>query len=86
MSSLYKRATPIQKKMLRIVEGAVRNALDAHPSILLTGDMSVEIFARSVAKRAIGTLSSQMEVLAGSNLLPATGGGVKSVDCPAVVG
>ena len=56
MSSLYKRANPIQKQMLRIIEGAVKNAHDAHPDI-----KDINLFARSVAKRAVGTLSAQMQ-------------------------
>lgn len=62
MATLYKRANPMQKRMLRIIEGAVKNALDAHPDY---GSISREKFARSIAKRAVGTLSSQLgEVLA----------------------
>ena len=60
MVSLYKRATPSQARILRIVEGAVRNAAHGHPEIDVP-----ETFARSVAKRACGTLTSQWgEVLA----------------------
>lgn len=55
MSSLYKRATPTQKQMLKIIEGAVKNAYDAHPEIT-----DIKRFARSVSKRAVGTLSAQM--------------------------
>lgn len=62
MATLSKRATPVQQKMLRIVEGAVKNALDAHPEIV-----APETFARSVAKRAVGTLSAVFaDVLAAS--------------------
>lgn len=69
MSSLYKRANPVQKRMLRIVEGAVLNALDAHPEI-----KDRNRFARSVAKRAVGTLSSQlMRELAGDASSVTTG-------------
>jgi len=56
MSTLSKRATPLQKQMLRIIEGAVMNAHHAHPG----SDITIEHFARSVAKRAVGTLSAQM--------------------------
>jgi hypothetical protein len=60
MVSLYKRSSPSQRRMLRIVEGAVKNALDAHPRASVPHN-----FARSVAKRATGTLSAQLpEVLA----------------------
>jgi hypothetical protein len=60
MASLYKRATPQQRVMLSIVEGAVRNAAHYH------SDRKVDDrFARSIAKRAVGTLSAQWpEVLA----------------------
>jgi hypothetical protein len=59
MSSLYKRATPGQAYVLRVVEGAVRNAAHAHSELINPR------FARSVAKRAAGTLTSQWpEVLA----------------------
>lgn len=63
MSTLSKRATPLQLQMLRIIEGAVKNAFDAHPELIglvLLDDRTIERFARSVAKRAVGTLSAQM--------------------------
>jgi hypothetical protein len=50
---LWNRATPSQYRMLRAIAGAVRNAAHAH---------RLEIpksFARSVAKRATGTLTAQ---------------------------
>lgn len=53
MTTLWKRATPSQYRMLRAIAGAVRNAAHAH---------QIEIsknFARSVAKRATGTLTAQ---------------------------
>jgi len=51
--------------MLRIIEGAVINAHHAHPK----ADLSIEHFARSVAKRAVGTLSAQLaDRLAEDNL------------------
>lgn len=59
MSSLYKRATPSQARLLRIVEGAVKNVADAH---------KIEICpktARSIAKRAAGTISAQYPELKG---------------------
>ena len=56
MSTLSKRATPLQLQMLRIIEGAVLNAHHAHSK----RDISIEHFARSVAKRAVGTLSAQL--------------------------
>jgi hypothetical protein len=58
MATLYKRATPQQVRILRIVEGAVRNALDAHPDVAFPDN-----FARSVAKRAAGTLTAQWRVV-----------------------
>lgn len=54
MTSLYNRATPSQRRILRIVEGAVKDAMNAHP-----GKQSDASFARSVAKRAAGTLCAQ---------------------------
>lgn len=60
MVTLYKRATPSQVRILRAVEGAVKNAADAHSCDTLPRN-----FARSVAKRAAGTLTAQWpEVLA----------------------
>lgn len=52
MSSLYKRATPRQHMVLRMIEGAVRNAAHAHPG----RSIDDERIARSIAKRAAGTL------------------------------
>jgi len=54
MASLYKRATLSQVRILRAVEGAVKNAADAHSCDTLPRN-----FARSVAKRAAGTLTAQ---------------------------
>lgn len=62
MSSLYVRATPEQARLLRIVSGAVRNALHAHPEVVAPNP---DRFARSIAKRAVGTLASQGVTLAG---------------------
>lgn len=47
MTSLYRRATPRQAMVLRIISGAVQNAAHAHP-----GQLPDRKFARSVAKRA----------------------------------
>jgi hypothetical protein len=55
MSSLYKRATPRQAIVLRMIEGAVRNAVHAHPGRTIDD----ERMARSIAKRATGTLTAQ---------------------------
>lgn len=55
MATLWKTATESQYRMLRAIAGAVKNASDAH-------DMGLaKSFARSVAKRAVGTLTSQWE-------------------------
>lgn len=49
-----------QWRLLRIISGAVKNAADAHPEFGID-----KKFARSVAKRAVGTLTAQWpEVLA----------------------
>ena len=59
MTTLWKRATPSQYRMLRAIAGAVMNAAHAHQIEMPTN------FARSVAKRATGTLTAQWaEVLA----------------------
>src|SRR5260221_505732 len=54
MTSLYKRATPRQAMVLRMIEGAVKNAAHAHPGRTIDDRM-----ARSIAKLAAGTLTSQ---------------------------
>jgi hypothetical protein len=60
MASLWKRANGPQRRMLRIVAGAVIDAANAHPNA-----KPDKRFARSVSKRAVGTLSAQWtEVLA----------------------
>jgi hypothetical protein len=62
MTTLYKRANGLQMRMLRIVSGAVLNAAHAHPEVVVD-----KRFARSVSKRAVGTLSAQFaDVLATS--------------------
>ena len=62
MASLYKRANERQRRILRIVEGAVKNVADHHPELSYSPRM-----ARSIAKRAAGTLSAAWpEVLAGA--------------------
>lgn len=61
MVTLYKRATPAQIQALRIIEGAVKNATDAHPGLRIGPG-----HRRSIAKRAVGTLTARWpEVLAG---------------------
>lgn len=54
MVTIYKRATPSQRRLLKIVEGAVKNARDAHRYNNVSDN-----FARSIAKRAAGTISAQ---------------------------
>ena len=61
MATLYKRANPLQKQLLRMVEGAVKNVLDAHKDIY--PPMGPDKFARSIAKRAVGTMTSQWGTL-----------------------
>lgn len=68
MVTLAKRASPSQARILRIVEGAVLNASDAHAM------PRNEQFARSIAKRATGTLTAQWpEVLAANTRPPKSG-------------
>lgn len=68
MVTLAKRATPAQARMMRVIVGAVLNTADAH------GEPRDEWLARSIAKRAAGTLSAQWpEVLAASTRPSATG-------------
>lgn len=55
MTSLYNRATPSQKRILRAIEGAVKNAHDAHPKWTLDHPL----IRRSIAKRAAGILTAQ---------------------------
>jgi hypothetical protein len=57
MATLYKRADERQQVMLRIVAGAVRNAAHAHG---MPVDREMMRFARSVAKRAVGTLTAHL--------------------------
>lgn len=62
MSSLYKRATPAQRKILRMVEGVVRDVINTHPDWKIP-----DVAARSISKRAVGTLTAQWpDVLAAS--------------------
>jgi hypothetical protein len=60
MTTLYKRATSRQLLVMRIIEGAVRDAAQAH-----RGETDIARLARSIAKRATGTLTAEMpDVLA----------------------
>lgn len=54
MASLYKRASPRQAMILRMVEGAVHNTMHAHP-----GRQIDDRITRGIAKRAAGTITSQ---------------------------
>jgi len=61
MATLAKRATPSQAMVMRMVAGAVRTTAKVHPNWTLADPRT----ARSIAKRAAGTLTSQWrEVLA----------------------
>ena len=77
MTTLYKRATPSQKRMLQIIEGAVHNAMDAHS---VPRDQRM---ARSIAKRAAGTLSSQWKEVLAVNTKPSAKGTVSHLKCGA---
>lgn len=55
MVTLSKRATPLQQQLFRIIEGAIKNASDAHPEQKVSDQM-----ARSIAKRAVGTISAHL--------------------------
>lgn len=60
MTSLYNRATPSQRRILRAIEGAIKNTCDAHTELQISPQ-----HRRSIAKRAAGTLTAQWpEVLA----------------------
>jgi hypothetical protein len=62
MATLWNRATPPQYRMLRAIAGAVRNTAHAHQLEMPKN------FARSVAKRATGTLTAQWpDVLAATS-------------------
>ena len=54
LTSLYNRATPSQSRILRAVEGAIKNTCHAHPDLKISARD-----ARSISKRAAGTLSAQ---------------------------
>jgi len=78
MSTLSKRATPRQAQVMRMVEGACRNAMHAHPEMRIP-----ERFARSVAKRAAGTLTSAWgSVLAAPAVRQAGGETLGASPCP----
>lgn len=59
MTTLSKRATPLQSQVMRVIEGAVRDAAQAHPG------QDTASLAASIAKRATGTLTALLpDVLA----------------------
>lgn len=69
MATLSKRCSLNQKKLLRAIEGAVKNASDAHPEKAISPTM-----ARSVSKRAVGTISAIWpELLVAASELPSGG-------------
>ena len=72
MTTLANRATPAQHRIMRVIHGACINAGHAHPQAGMTPS-----FARSIAKRATGTLSALPGVLAGKPVSMAAG------KCPA---
>lgn len=75
MSTLSKRATPSQRRIMRAVEGAVRNVAHVHPAWNLP-----DTAARSIAKRAAGTLSAQwLDVLAATRPSPSDRAGEDSL-------
>jgi hypothetical protein len=69
MSTLYKRATPAQHRILRAVEGAVKNVAHAHPEHKLTPGI-----AKSIAKRAAGTLTAQWPEVLAARFVPSVSG------------
>jgi hypothetical protein len=74
MASLYKRATPSQRRILRAVEGVVKNVADHHSDFAYTPRL-----ARSIAKRAAGTLTAQWPDVLAAALLPSDQADVKPV-------
>lgn len=77
MPTLSKRATLNQRKLLRVIEGSCKNASDAHPDRAISKSM-----ARSVAKRAVGTISALMPDLLVAARTPSSNG-VPVGLCPA---
>lgn len=54
MTTLYRRATPSQRVLTKIIEGSIKNALDSHPG---KREFTVNM-VRSITKRAVGTLTA----------------------------
>lgn len=63
MATFTARATPEQLATHRMILGAVKNALYAHPE---WRTMDSERLARSIAKRAAGTLTAAKRVGVGA--------------------
>lgn len=81
MTTLANRATPRQAQVMRMIEGACRNAAHAHPGRVLD-----DIMARSIAKRATGTLTSQWGQVLAVPQVRSEGSGDDLLDRPAVGG
>jgi hypothetical protein len=78
MTSIANRATPAQALLMRMVEGAVRDAVSCHPEWSFD-----ERLVKSIAKRAAGTISGQWSELLAASTARADrpsdlGGGVTS--------
>lgn len=70
MTTLVRRATPQQKLVMSMIEGACRNVASVHPGRVLD-----EKLARSISKRATGYLTSQWrEVLMAAERPQSDGG------------
>lgn len=82
MSSLYKRATPRQAIVLKMIEGAVRNAAHAHPG----RSIDDQRIARSIAKRAAGTLTAQWPSVLAAPRVRSEGGDGYLIPRPATSG
>lgn len=54
MATLAKRAMPLQKILMRIIEGAVKDAMNAHAG--------KTVRPGSIAKRAVGTLCADPRI------------------------
>jgi hypothetical protein len=77
MTTLAKRATPAQQRILRIVQGAVLNVADAH------GLPRDPYLARSIAKRATGTLTAGWPEVLAARLATSSDKARAHVSCPA---
>lgn len=77
MTTLSKRATPRQAMVLRMIEGACRNAAHAHPGQILDDRL-----ARSIAKRAAGTLTSAWGAVLAAPPVRSEGGSVEPANGP----